>query len=337
MPWAPRFRSLAILVLGHLVLSSVFLGVFADPTTNATCFPSYAWMNNEKGQSPCLVAAYLLSPCSPSAAGATVPALNGSRSLYNFAGTVLDSTPCVCSTVTFSMLYACATCQGAEMAIIPYYITSENCTSRWLYSQDYPKPISPQTSVPAWAYEAFDQQTGRLDIYNAKSIASEDLPDATLAGSYWEGASPTASSQPYYSYDSGSHGVSVGLVVGATLGAVLGAIVLIAALVFIVRASRRRRRALTMRDAGSGTAGPATPPKEREECLDQDEALGSSTKLYNPDDPNTYPSIDEKVVALPHGPGDYTVPAPWESTQAKSQVAYLGTSEFSYPGRPEAA
>ncbi|KAI0676746.1 hypothetical protein C8Q78DRAFT_42633 [Trametes maxima] len=263
-----------------IALSLYFFGTILRvraQSTNATCFGTYDWMKNRRGQSPCLVAAYLLTPCSHNSG-----ALNGSHSLYNFAGTSLEDTDCVCNTVFFSVLYACATCQGAELSILPWYIVSENCTSTFMV----PISMTDGTSVPYWAYIDYlgngvgVMSTGRLDISHAKEMALADQPDSTSPGPY--GGVPTETNfNPYGNqisfYDVG-RSPSTGVIVGAAIGSVVGALVILAAALVLRRRHRRKRLLVCV---------PAVPPKEGGISIKDDTEY--PTKLYNPDDPSTHP------------------------------------------------
>ncbi|KAI0637691.1 hypothetical protein C8Q77DRAFT_1153416 [Trametes polyzona] len=302
---------LAAFALVHSLFASTVYGAAGptfNATTNATCFSGYDWMNNERNQSPCLVAAYLLAPCTSSPSGANIPALNGPQSLYNFAGTELESST--------------------------YYIVSENCTNGAVTFPQYNGPISSQTSVPAWAYQAFNVGRGRLDIHEAKRIAAQDLPDATTPGIYGPSASAL---QPEAAPCCGSsEGPDIGLVVGATVGGLLGFIALLVGLTLLVRAVRRRRRGqMFLASGGHGTV----PVGQVGEGMGQD-ALLASARLYNPDDPMTYPGVDDKAgVPQQHGRGGYagSPPPSWESTQPRPQAGLEGAPEYSYSGRPEIA
>lgn len=96
-------------------------------------------MDNSLGQSPCVVASYLLSPCSGGSgasclrydvlslllsrllSGSFVVKLSDPTHFYSYDNPGPNGlVPCVCNTVLYAMLYACAACQGAEAAIKPY-------------------------------------------------------------------------------------------------------------------------------------------------------------------------------------------------------------------------
>lgn len=103
-----------------------------------------------------------------------------------------------------------------------------------------------------------------------------DQPDATVSGFY--DAYPTPSNGYYPGgYDgeqfaSDSQGVSVGVIVGASVGGSIGAIAIVTALIFLIRASRRRRRAMA-----NVAIAPNVPLKEHSF---EDVALMSAAKLY---------------------------------------------------------
>lgn len=101
-------------------------------------YPPPPQMNNKEGQTPCLMASYLYTPCYGTngtsrflyghsdphmptiffyiGAGSNIAALQ-SGFVYTGATSAATGTNCVCSTVTFSVLAACAVCQGMGLAI----------------------------------------------------------------------------------------------------------------------------------------------------------------------------------------------------------------------------
>ncbi|KAH9853902.1 hypothetical protein C2E23DRAFT_100496 [Lenzites betulinus] len=211
------------------------------------------------------------------------------------------------------MLYACATCQGAEASIVPWYIASENCSfgGGSFVSPEYTQTLPSGTSIPFWAYQDTVATTGHLDISTAKAQAQEEQPDATTAG-FYNPNSPVATGSPEASVDDQPDDrPSIGVIVGAAVGGSVGATLLILAAVFLVRNVRRRRRA--------GAAGPDVPPKERRGIFRKSSGQGSSAKLYNPDDPTTYPPLEKVEYGTVLGP----------------QVTSKGASDLTYPGRSE--
>ncbi|KAF8477802.1 hypothetical protein DFH94DRAFT_846164 [Russula ochroleuca] len=119
-------------VLAALLSSSFFFSSLAAAAVSAPCTASYAWTINSLNQSPCMVAAYMMSTCN---GGSFVisPLLDSNQS---YAGPSADghdgSDLCKCNTIAYSLLSACDACQG----------------SGWI---SFPNLVPPGTSVPRWA------------------------------------------------------------------------------------------------------------------------------------------------------------------------------------------
>ena len=77
-------------------------------------------MSNHKGQSPCLVAAYLNGQCLSVPAASTVLPLSNIPGFVDYyappAPGLLEPTACSCNTVLYSLLAACGECQGQGQA-----------------------------------------------------------------------------------------------------------------------------------------------------------------------------------------------------------------------------
>ncbi|KAI0773759.1 hypothetical protein C8Q74DRAFT_779488 [Fomes fomentarius] len=166
----------SLLVLSLAQHASLFWGVDAQ-VSNAQCVSEYAWMSNSKGQSPCLVTAYLFVPC-VGTADAVVDQVPSSDQFYLGPQ---ESSECACNTVMYSLLTACERCQFApdvSLHALPWSGWSENCTSTSLMT--YPLTIPGGTAVPAWAFQ--DVTTNdRFDVADAEAEALQDLPDTTAS------------------------------------------------------------------------------------------------------------------------------------------------------------
>ncbi|KAI0723520.1 hypothetical protein C8Q76DRAFT_398599 [Earliella scabrosa] len=135
-------------VLAIVQYASLFSGSHAQ-MTDAECTSEFAWMSNSRGQSPCLVVAYLYVPCD-GPTDAFTPRLTSSDSYYLGPR---SQTECGCNTVMYSMLEACARCQyplDVSLNQITWSQYAENCTSTSISS--YPNPIPSGTAIPAWAF-----------------------------------------------------------------------------------------------------------------------------------------------------------------------------------------
>ncbi|KAG8722164.1 hypothetical protein FRC08_006278 [Ceratobasidium sp. 394] len=145
-----------------LVISAVRV---AAQTTNVTCDPSFDWANNSKGQSPCLVAAFLQALCLPSKQW-NVPTLPSGAYYLSPVGNV---TGCACASPVYSLMSACAACQGAS------YITwgewTANCPSGFINNGSFPFPVPSDTTVPQWAMKVIDPSTS-FDIGAAQGKES---------------------------------------------------------------------------------------------------------------------------------------------------------------------
>ncbi|KAJ7271977.1 hypothetical protein B0H12DRAFT_673294 [Mycena haematopus] len=184
-------------IFSTLVLAGIAAG---QPSTNATCSPSFAWASNSLGQSPCLVAAYLGSVCDDGLF--LVPALNNSLDFYQ-GPTVAQANACGCSSVFYSLLSACSDCQ-------------------------FDGNIPTGTAVPHWAYQnvtaegSFNSTLAQMNLNAPESTANSQPTSANLP----PGPSNTGTSSPKKS----NAGPIAGGVVG---GVVFICLVCIAAFWFI--------------------------------------------------------------------------------------------------------
>ncbi|KAJ7905709.1 hypothetical protein B0H14DRAFT_22147 [Mycena olivaceomarginata] len=207
-----------------VTLTSLAAIAAGQPSTNATCSPSFAWAANSKGQSPCLVAAYLASVCDDGLF--LVPALANNLSYYQ-GPTVAQANSCGCSSVFYSLLSACADCQSG--IVLRWSSFKANCNT--VYVPIFPDNIPSGTAVPHWAYQ---------------NVTVEDGFNSTLAQMQLNAPESTANAQPTTTaLPSGSSSTSspkkshAGAIAGGVVGGViLLCLVCIAAFWFI----RRRRK-----------------------------------------------------------------------------------------------
>ncbi|KAI0751236.1 hypothetical protein C8Q80DRAFT_559935 [Daedaleopsis nitida] len=226
-----------ILLLGAVVQFAAQWPYTAAQNTTAVCSAGYDWMNNSLGQSPCLTAAWLLTPCD-TAAGSTVPPLpkNGSYPTPRRDNSDLSATPCRCNSVIYSLLAACATCQGGGGQIPPWprYIT--NCTDSTV--EDYPINIPGGTAVPVWAFQDVSA-SNTWDLTTAQEVAAKGKSDKTADN---------------YSPPGGKDGTQsriIILAVGGIVGGLAGATV-IAVSVYCCWRSKQKRKPRPLIDFGEG-------------------------------------------------------------------------------------
>ncbi|KAI0637874.1 hypothetical protein C8Q77DRAFT_395673 [Trametes polyzona] len=348
--------ALSILVWG-LQYVSRSIGVLGQSTTAKCTFDQ--WMFNSLDQSPCLVSSYLLTPCSSQAASFVFPLENGFH--YNTPTSDPSSaTPCRCNTVFYSMISACATCQGQGLFTVPWSTYSLNCSS--VYIQQYPEPIPPGTAVPAWAYMDV-RTTDDFNAIEAQRIQEEGLPESTAVsaagptatGSRTGGSTSSPTTLPPNSNDgdngsgddnSSKKSTNIAPIVGGVVGGVVGVLAIALAIFFWLR---HRRNAARNAPTGPLDLTAGEDAQFVEKPLDFDQGVPPSAtgpKVYNPDDPSTFPSPSDNQGASSHGsttlyptsptdahlstvPYAYPAPDPYrQSMTAHTTAAYKGVPEL---------
>ncbi|KAF9486420.1 hypothetical protein BDN70DRAFT_11386 [Pholiota conissans] len=215
-----------------LLLSALSLPVLGVGTV-PTCLSGFDWMFNHLGQSPCTVASALAQACTPSY-DIPIPALGP---LDNYLGPTPSSEDnCRCSSVFYSMISACALCQGAEITTWSFY--DQNCSSVFLTVFAPAVPVG--FAVPHYAYT--DPTANGKDFFNTQIAQADNGPEST--------APPQASST---SSTTTTGGVSIPIGTapltpkkksnaGAIAGGVVGGLAGLAAIIMIVGGLIRRRR-----------------------------------------------------------------------------------------------
>ncbi|KZS88826.1 hypothetical protein SISNIDRAFT_489852 [Sistotremastrum niveocremeum HHB9708] len=157
--------------------------VDARPTDALCAHSQLPWAFNSLNQSPCQVAANLGSLCEPTGTY-QVPPLDPDEE-YSPG----DNTPCECNTVFYSLLSACAACQGQSPGT--WDVFSELCPSTNIGV--FPHNIPSGTLIPHWAYEdVTDLPADTFDISLAQSLG--DSPEFPPSGSPPPASSSTTDS-----------------------------------------------------------------------------------------------------------------------------------------------
>ncbi|KAI1794473.1 hypothetical protein LXA43DRAFT_142563 [Ganoderma leucocontextum] len=238
------------------------LSAFAQNTT-AVCRKEFDWMTNSRGQNPCLVTAWLWTPCYGTG-NATFVSPVPTNWVYEgpTAKDPFDSTPCDCNTVLYSTMAACGICQGAGIEPWPTY--KVNCTN--VYNGTYPESIPGGTAIPAWAFLDVTRNS-TFDVEAAKALAEQNLPDLTDITSSSASASasssgstppspPSAASSTVTSTtsslmnatsgasttSSSAHGSNDAPLVGGIVSGILGLLLIGTLALFIVLRHRKRAR-----------------------------------------------------------------------------------------------
>ncbi|KAJ7680650.1 hypothetical protein DFH06DRAFT_425574 [Mycena polygramma] len=271
-----------------------------QPSTNASCSASFAWADNSRGQSPCLVAAYLGSVCNSDGLF-IVPGL-ATGGLYE-GPTLAQANACGCSSVFYSLLGACADCQSAD--IQPWSKFNENCNT--VYPQIFVGNIPPGTAVPHWAYQ---------------NVTAEDGFNSTLAQTQLDAPESTANAQPTSTaLPSGPSATSSKKTnAGAIAGGVVGGVVLLAVIAAVALWFIRRRR-----DTASSSIGPT----DYHSTGDITPFPLSPQKPYNPSDPTTFPSSPSSPSSAMYNSNRVQSPVYSEYTMTElPRVQYSGAAEI---------
>ncbi|KAL5640455.1 hypothetical protein ACGC1H_007641 [Rhizoctonia solani] len=139
--------------------------------TTVTCDRSFDWANNSKGQSPCLVAAYLQAQCFPSKQW-NVTALPPGAYYTN-----KEATGCTCSSPVYSLLSACAACQGGTYGTWGQW--TANCPTGFINNGSFPFQVPADTAMPQWALKSIAPQS-YFDFDVARGGGSDSLSGATV-------------------------------------------------------------------------------------------------------------------------------------------------------------
>jgi len=188
-------------------------------------------MNNEEGQSPCLVSAYLEGSCLTG--HWTVPALPAQQA-YNppSAG---QANICTCSTVTYSTMSACGACQTG--IFISWGSWASNCAANLKTVGGYPPTIPANTSVPAWAF-IDPSSTSTFNQTQAKEIADQHQPDVRGSnGNSHPGAPASAGGK--------SHNSNTGAIVGGVIGGLVLVALFVTGISYLLYNRRKRLQAQT--------------------------------------------------------------------------------------------
>ncbi|KAF8487540.1 hypothetical protein JB92DRAFT_3148510 [Gautieria morchelliformis] len=319
-------RIVAVILAG----SRLAVQVAAQAVTTAICTTA-TWTFNQEDVSPCLVASSLQAACQGGTF--TVPALPPG---LEYTGPLAGfSDPCKCSTVTYTLVAACATCQNGNIDTWTDWKT--NCTASDISLSSFPLTIPLGTTVPSWAYLNIST-TGIWDATAANINHNNGAPDSSATG-------PTATASNSFPTNghssSGGSKTPVGAIAGGVAGGVVGLILIGGLVFFLVRRNKRSRTGVPStqyRPGGLQTnekfdsplyPQPSVPPPTPY-YVNRNQAPGvaplqsvpqvqeEAQKLYNPADPSTFPSLD------PSSASGYTSPSSPGVPQSVRTTSYSG-------------
>jgi len=308
---------------------------------------SYSWTFNSLSQSPCVVGAYLASVCTGSP-----PSVNDALPPdYHYNGPLVSTaTPCKCSTVYYSVISACATCQ--DRTYLTWSGWNANCSVTYT---TFPDPIPGGTRVPHWAFLPI----GSDDLWNiASAEAAVSGPESTptsgptvltgLASTSTSGLFTTVTSSGNTGGGAGggtqsSKSTNVGAIAGGVVGGVVG-LALVALLgVFLFRRRNSNRVApsslVNTSQYPTPTAFAAEKPNLGYNHTGSTMATsfpvpsvvgsGAPMRLYDPSDPTTFPSAMNAGAA--NGPDPTLRPSTNATHGGAPGAEYL----YGYNGGPE--
>ncbi|KAJ7632801.1 hypothetical protein FB45DRAFT_913538 [Roridomyces roridus] len=235
----------------------ILLQVAAQSSNVTTCTPLYAWTLNANNQTPCLVAAFLESVCEGPVEVNTIPTGN-----HYLGPTLADADLCRCSTVTYSLISACAVCQNRTF--LSWTDWSHNCSQ--VEVAQYLQQIPAQLDVPSWAY---------LDVTKTKNIFNPILANESLSNPPQSTSAPVPSTTtttllstaistvtlPSATSPAAAHKKSnAGAIAGGVVGGLVGLVAFALAVLFCLR----RRKTVTQESLYNPSSYSTSPPPIRE-------------------------------------------------------------------------
>jgi len=233
------------------------------------------------------MAAYMQGACNNG--DFTVPPLpNGT---HYVGPTVLSANQCECSTVVYSLVSACADCQG--QTYLDWSIWSTNCTEG-VYVTYFPMEIPTGTAIPDWAYldvtgsDRYNGATAEADVDKPESSAGGN-PTVTNPGP----ASPTSTTQTT-KHPTAAAAVKKSIA-GPIAGGVVGGVVflgVIAGLAVFFFQRRKQSHVAPSAAYNNGTKLPTSEysPQSSTPFNNFSDFSGMQQRPYDPSDPTTFPT-----------------------------------------------
>ncbi|PPR05942.1 hypothetical protein CVT24_006667 [Panaeolus cyanescens] len=295
---------------------------------------------NTMAQSPCVVSGILLSVCL--GREVTIRTLSGVDDNYPGAQASGEGSTCRCSTVYYSMLSACAYCQAHDW--ITWLEQQANCVD--ISDRHLPILIPSNTSIPNYAY-ADVIANARFDIAAAQAMLSATTSSASASGTTFSSAttshsdtssSPTPTNTPYIP-DREKKETNIGAIVGGVIGGLLVVGIVIAVIVYMVVRSRRKPPphdpALLSPHSPYPSVVPTSPAMSSlAHGAMPSPQLSGAPKLYNPNDPSTFPSAGSPLPGSSPNSTPAVYPAPSSSISVSPPM--MPTHPVAWPGGADA-
>jgi hypothetical protein len=228
---------------------------------------------NVRFNSNAILAEFNLSPLSPG---------------YVYLGpSVANANSCRCSSVYYSLLSACAYCQGRNY--LKWSAYNSNCST--VYSSVFTQQIPVGVKVQAWAYQNVDV-ADNFNVTLAQTTKGTESSRAAAASSTRSTKISTGGPSSTGASASDSSSVNVPAIVGGVVGGVVG-LGLIGGLIAFLIVQRKK--------ASSKSYQPGFQPQNMTYTPNTTASLvatttspgpGSPGRVYDPNDPTTYPAVD---------------------------------------------
>ncbi|KAH9955848.1 hypothetical protein BC827DRAFT_827384 [Russula dissimulans] len=328
-----QMANLAVLMSLLLLPGLVVAQVYAPD-----CSLTWGWTFNSLGQNACTVAAYLMATCS--GGSFTISSLMPGYTYSGPSGPD-DSNLCKCSTVAYSLISACDACQGSSWISWDEY--TSNCTSTEPPST-FPNPVPSGTLVPAWALLDVTANSDR-NWSSSQAFAVGDTPEVAAGAVISPGSTSSASTvtsgsstapnpsttSPYPTPPSPSptHQSNAGAIAGGVVGGIAAASIAGLAAYYYLR---RRRRQKERPSSDSVEFDPSEPHMgEAGQPPTDDGTPIAPMKLYDPNDPTTFPGYQPTAETLA-APGQVPI---LSHTGAGNTLANMQTAQpQGYHGLP---
>ncbi|KAJ7581078.1 hypothetical protein C8J56DRAFT_959036 [Mycena floridula] len=263
---------------------------------------------NSLGQDVCAIATAVGGVCSPGAF--SIPELLAGES-YAGVKAVDSEDSCLCNTVYYSLLSACAACQSQTW--LSWSKFNANCSKLFALPDEsglYPDTIPSGTRVPGWAYSKLIN-----DTFDTNLAASEtNLPESTGVPN----SAPTVTGQtPPTGPTSGSKKSNAGAIAGGVIGGLVAVALAIGAAIIIIRRRRKPLAPSTMVSLSPDLTG----------TFRGQSPVYQPPKLYDPSDPTTFPPSSSMFTS-------YTDPQPSISSGFAAQDPTLHPNRL-HPGVAE--
>lgn len=198
--------------------------------------------------------------------------------------TALTANSCRCSTVYYSLLSACAYCQN--QTYLDWSIYDVNCTT--LYNEVFIDAIPSSTLIPHYAY--LDVVTGNsfsvVAAENAGGPESSSVPQATTTSS----KTTVTSTAPAHT-TAPSKKLNIGAIVGGVVGGIAGLVAIGGLIAFAVLRCRRPSVPIVpVTHTGNSYSSPQNLMTGLDSYNSSVPTTMTSGRLYNPNDPSTFPS-----------------------------------------------